>query len=84
MKGLAAGLIGLLLGTVGIDPITGAERFTFGQMYLIDGVPLIPVILALFAFPRSLEIIRQVISSNKKRLVEISGKVVDVAISFKR
>ena len=57
-KGMIAGLLGILLSIVGIDPITGEERFTFGNLDLLDGFPLIPVILALFAFPRSLEFVR--------------------------
>jgi putative tricarboxylic transport membrane protein len=68
IKGLIAGLLGLLLGMVGIDPITGFNRFTFGQMYLIDGFPLIPVILALFAFPRSLTMIRDIFKEKKTTL----------------
>ena len=59
MKGLIAGIFGLLLSTVGIDVIAGASRFTFNQMYLYDGIPLIPLILALFAFPRCIIMIRE-------------------------
>jgi putative tricarboxylic transport membrane protein len=59
MKGLIAGVFGLLLSTVGIDVIAGASRFTFNQMYLYDGIPLIPLILALFAFPRCIIMIRE-------------------------
>ena len=57
LKGILAGLFGLLLGTVGIDPITGDMRFTFGAVYLFDGFPLIPLILGLFAFPRCMSLI---------------------------
>ena len=59
LKGLIAGIFGLLLSTVGIDVIAGASRFTFNQMYLYDGIPLIPLILALFAFPRCIIMIRE-------------------------
>lgn len=59
LKGLVAGIFGLLLSTVGIDVIAGASRFTFSQMYLYDGIPLIPLILALFAFPRCIIMVRE-------------------------
>jgi len=59
MKGLIAGVFGLLLSTVGIDIIAGGNRFTFNQMYLYDGIPLIPLILGLFAFPRCMIMIRE-------------------------
>lgn len=58
LKGLISGSIGILLGTVGIDPISGVSRFTFKSAYLYDGLPLIPMVLALFAFPRFLHMIR--------------------------
>jgi putative tricarboxylic transport membrane protein len=61
LKGFLAGAFGLILGTVGLDPVTGDSRFTFDQAYLFDGLPLIPVILSLFAFPRCILMIRQTI-----------------------
>jgi putative tricarboxylic transport membrane protein len=68
---------------VGIDPINGEDRFTFGQMYLVDGFPLIPVILALFAFPRSLEMVRDVFASRKKTVTISNFDISGAAISFK-
>jgi putative tricarboxylic transport membrane protein len=69
LKGVMAGLIGLFLATIGLDTITGSDRFTFGQVYLIEGLPLIPVILALFAFPRSMEMIRDVLKNRKTPVI---------------
>lgn len=48
MKGLAAGVAGLLLGTVGVDPQVGVPRFYFGQTWLLDGVDFIILTVALF------------------------------------
>ena len=48
MKGLAAGVAGLLLGTVGVDPQVGVPRFYFGQSWLLDGVDFIVLTVALF------------------------------------
>lgn len=48
LKGLIAGILGLLFATVGRDPITGAERFTFGVLELSDGIPFIAAIIGLF------------------------------------
>ena len=45
--------IGLCVGMVGMDPQTGVLRWVFGQLYLWDGVPLVPVALGIFAIPRS-------------------------------
>jgi putative tricarboxylic transport membrane protein len=48
LKGLATGLIGLMLAVIGLDAITGYPRFTFGQPELLDGVSFIPVMVGLF------------------------------------
>jgi len=41
-------MIGLFLGLVGLDPITGASRFTFGMPALLDGINIAPLALGLF------------------------------------
>lgn len=48
VKGLVAGLLGLLLGMVGISPTTAEERFTFGSLFLSDGLSLVAVALGIF------------------------------------
>ena len=49
LKGFAALMIGLLIGTVGIDPTAGQPRFTFGTVELLQGVSFIPAMIGLFA-----------------------------------
>ncbi len=48
LKGLVAGVVGLLIGTIGIDPQNGIARFTFDQTWLLDGVEFIVLTVALF------------------------------------
>lgn len=47
-KTLYAGLFGVLLGTIGMSS-SGAIRGTFGSYYLLDGIPIIPALIGLFA-----------------------------------
>lgn len=54
-KGLASGALGLLLSVVGMSQVTGIERFTFGNLFLWDGIGFIPAILGLFAIPELIE-----------------------------
>src|SRR5687768_17269103 len=49
IKGLMAGLVGLMIATVGTDPVTGLNRFTFGSPELLSGIPSILVMVGLFA-----------------------------------
>ena len=48
-RGLASLLIGLTLGLVGIDSLSGEARFTFGIPYLLDGIDVVIVAVGLFA-----------------------------------
>jgi len=65
VKNIIGGLIGLLLATVGIDLMTGVERFTFGNPELYDGIDFIPVLIGLFAIS---ELINQSLKINQDRL----------------
>jgi putative tricarboxylic transport membrane protein len=49
VKGLMAGAFGLMVSTVGTDPVTGLSRFTFGSPELLSGIPPILVMIGLFA-----------------------------------
>jgi putative tricarboxylic transport membrane protein len=48
VKGLTMAALGLVLGTVGIDPVFGAPRFTFGLNRLMDGVDFVIAAMGLF------------------------------------
>jgi TctA family transporter len=56
---------GFLLATVGTNPQTGQLRYTFGQLFLWDGVPLLPVVLGLFAIPELVELVQLPSLANK-------------------
>lgn len=49
IKGLIAGMFGMLIAMVGIDPMTGMMRFTLRNPNLIGGVHFITVVVGLFA-----------------------------------
>ena len=54
VKGIIAGGFGLLVSMVGVNMLTGIHRFTFDQLFLVDGLKLIPVTIGLFAIPELL------------------------------
>lgn len=49
LKGFAAAIIGLFVATIGIDPVSGVTRFVYGVPHLLGGIPIIPVLIGLFA-----------------------------------
>ncbi len=41
-------LVGIVLSTIGLDIVSGEERFTFGMPYLLDGIHIIVLAMGLF------------------------------------
>ncbi len=56
LMGLASGGFGFLCAMIGQDRQAGILRFTLGQLYLWNGLPVIPVVVGLFAIPEILDL----------------------------
>ena len=48
IKGLFMGVAGLFLATIGVDPLSGEMRFTFGSPQLVSGIDLMPIVVGVF------------------------------------
>ncbi|MEW6046404.1 MAG: tripartite tricarboxylate transporter permease [Bacillota bacterium] len=57
LKGLLSGVLGLLLSTVGMDVFTGYSRFNLGRFELFEGIPLVPILIGLFAGAEALRLV---------------------------
>ncbi len=74
LKGLIMMMIGILMGTVGIDPAFGAERFTFGLSRLTSGLDFVVVGMGLFGISEVLinlesPEVREIFKTSLKRLL---------------
>lgn len=49
IKGMMSAFFGLLIASIGFDPISGFPRFTFGMVEMMEGPPFIPTLIGLFA-----------------------------------
>lgn len=58
-KSLAAGMLGLLISFVGLEPTSATQRFTFGQLFLWDGINIVPAMIGLFAVSEMLSLTRE-------------------------
>jgi len=63
VKGLLAGTFGLLVSMIGLDPIYGSARFTFGTLELMGGINFISVVVGLFAISEVLQGVEEKSSS---------------------
>jgi putative tricarboxylic transport membrane protein len=56
-RGMIGVGIGVLIGTIGLDSVTGVPRFDFGNVLLSGGIPLAPMLIGLFAIPEALRML---------------------------
>lgn len=70
LKGWLMGFLGLWIAAIGLDPVSGVARFTFGTVYLQSGITLIPLLVGLFSISEILSQIENPIraSDNSKTL----------------
>jgi putative tricarboxylic transport membrane protein len=69
LKGLIATFVGLLISTIGFDPLSGVVRFSFGSRNLLGGVTFIPALIGLFGYAqvfRNIEKITLLLTVNSK------------------
>lgn len=81
VKGLVSGMLGLVLTTIGLDPITGTPRFTFGAVNLQNGINFLPVMIGLFAVPQVLSGIvlkAEVIPRVSREIRGVFSRITDV------
>lgn len=65
LKGLMSAALGFLCSLVGLDGLTGVTRFSFGISAVYDELPLLPVVLGMFAFSQ----VFVLIAENRKSIV---------------
>jgi hypothetical protein len=56
LKGLISGLLGLIIATIGTDPISGEWHYTFGFYELVEGVSFMPALIGLFSITQMLSL----------------------------
>ncbi len=66
LKGFISATLGFAVSCIGMDNFSGNLRFTFGRIELLDGLPLLPVILGMFAISQMLILV----VDGKERITE--------------
>lgn len=80
LKGIMAGVLGLLISCIGFDPVTSVPRYTFDSIYLYSGVNFTAAMIGLFGFT---EIILSAEKGLRKEVKMEIAKVGNVFESFK-
>lgn len=85
IKGLFSGVLGLFIGTIGLDLITGVPRYTFGIIAMEDGVNFVPALIGMFSVSQVL-ILSSDIENGRKAIMlcdVMSGNILPPWKEFK-
>lgn len=83
LKGMIAGGIGLFLSTVGLCQMSSIQRFTFDQIFLWDGIGLVPITIGFFAIPEIIDLAVQGSSIAGERVGKLGGIMEGVKDTFR-
>ena len=83
-KGLASAMIGVAVGLVGMDMMTGAERLVFGVRHIAGGVDLAVMLTGLFAIPPALAMLASPSAGSSRADLTGAGLKLREAITFAR
>lgn len=78
LKAMMMTIFGLTLATIGIDPSSGAERFTFNNPDLLDGVSFLLIAMATFALAEAL---MNVVKPDSQKTMESSSEIGSIRLS---
>lgn len=81
VKAMISGTIGLVISIVGLDPMTGVPRFTFGEAQLLDGINFIAVVMGIFGVS---ELLASVEHNHKFGRALKVGKIWPTRTDFRR
>lgn len=83
LKGIIAGGIGMFLATIGLCPVSGIQRYTFGQTFLWDGVGLVPITIGFFAIPEIIDLAVQGTSIAEEKVGKLGGVMEGIKDTFR-
>lgn len=81
IKGWIAGLIGLAMAMVGLDPLLSEPRYTFGWSYMLSGFQVVPVLMGAFAIPQIIEGMRHIESG---QVLALKGRIIPNMAAIRR
>ncbi|MDR1511095.1 MAG: tripartite tricarboxylate transporter permease [Synergistaceae bacterium] len=85
IKGIFSGILGLFLGTFGLDLITGVPRFTFGRIAMEDGINFVPALIGMFSIAQVVSMAADIAKGRESIVLtdKITGRVLPPWTEFK-
>lgn len=84
VKTILAVFIGLFISMIGMSPQTGQARFTFDNMHLIDGIPLVTLMIGLFGIAAVFDMIVEPATHIERKQLQKVGRILPDRKLFRR
>ena len=81
LKTMISGLCGLFIATMGMDPIEGTPRLTFGSTYMLGGIPMIPMMVGMFAISEVLKQVSRPTSIDSADTIDLKDSPMRLSLS---
>lgn len=75
LKGLTAACFGLLVGTIGLDNVSGHERYTFNTLELVNGLSTVAVMVGMFSMPPAWDLAQEARRRASTASTSVSSKM---------
>ena len=82
IKGIVITMLGILVASIGMDTLSGAPRYEFGNMYLLGGIPFTPFIIGCVGFAQVIKLINEREADEKKRASDDSKQKLSIKASM--
>ncbi len=76
LKGLMSACFGVFVSLVGLDSISGYDRYTFGHLELLDGINIVVLLVGLYAMPPAIALLEEIVDLD----TSMSGKLNTVSL----
>ena len=83
LKGLIAAGLGLMFATIGLDPMSGTQRYTYDQLFLWDGIGLVPITIGFFAIPEIIDLAVRRTAIARESIGKLGGVMEGVRDTFR-
>ncbi len=75
IKGIVITCLGIIVASIGMDTLSGAPRYEFGNMYLLGGIPFPPFVIGAVGFSQVILLINERDSAAEKKAKEAQGQM---------
>lgn len=82
IKGIVITMLGILVASIGMDTLSGAPRYEFGNMYLLGGIPFTPFIIGCVGFAQVIKLINEREADEIKRSSDDSKQKLSIKESM--